>query len=346
MSVFLYLLNTVCYAGQSGIGKYYAAKGGKAIVFNFSKTAAAALFFGIWCLLSGNGVHLPSLPWALAGGVCLAVSTHTGLLALSCGPMALTSILASMSLVIPFLWGIILWQEVITVFKSIGLMLLILCIVLICYRKHGAVSKKMAALQSDNYRVQRSFLRDPEISSAAISRSVPNGSDISDHGGGYCAVSARFSAQPGNGAPGGRWGFRHTKRSCQFLRPAFGIRTECQRPVSCDRRRQCDSRMADRHSHLSGENPTYAASGVRRRYCRRHFDADIKTRSHRRTGSMAGSEFLYPGRETRPLQYECYIYNRRALPDGNARFLRYGIPAMSSWPVCPLRSWERSADPP
>lgn len=142
MSFLLYLLNTVCYAGQSGIGKQYAIKGGNPAVFNFSKTAAAALFFGIWCLLSGKGLHLPSLPWALAGGVCLAVSTHTGLMALSCGPMALTSILASMSLVIPFLWGVVLWQEQITILSLSGLLLLILCIMLICYKKQGAVSKK------------------------------------------------------------------------------------------------------------------------------------------------------------------------------------------------------------
>lgn len=142
MSFWLYLLNTACYAGQSGIGKQYAIKGGNPAVFNFSKTAAAALFFGIWCLLSGKGLHLPSLPWALAGGVCLAVSTHAGLMALSCGPMALTSILASMSLVIPFLWGVVLWQEQITILSLSGLLLLIVCILLICYKKQGAVSKK------------------------------------------------------------------------------------------------------------------------------------------------------------------------------------------------------------
>ena len=105
MAILLFLLNTACYAGQSATGKQYAVKGGQALHFNITKVVAAVFLFAVWLLLQGEGLHLPTLPYAAAYGIVLAVSLHTGFKALSCGPMALTSVLVSMSLLIPFLWG-------------------------------------------------------------------------------------------------------------------------------------------------------------------------------------------------------------------------------------------------
>lgn len=104
MHILLFFLNAICYAGQSGTGKLYAAKGGQAESFNFSKALAAAALFFIWVLVRG-GIHWQTLPLAVLYGLFLTLSMHTGFQALSCGPMALTGILVAMSLVIPMFWG-------------------------------------------------------------------------------------------------------------------------------------------------------------------------------------------------------------------------------------------------
>lgn len=142
MSALLFLLNAVCYAGQSATGKYYAARGGQAQSFNLSKSFSAALLFFIWIIIGRKGIHLRTLPYALLYGICLAVSMHAGFMALSQGPMALTSIMAAMSLLIPSLWGLIFWQEQLSLLSGIGILLLTISIVFINYKKQGTVSKK------------------------------------------------------------------------------------------------------------------------------------------------------------------------------------------------------------
>lgn len=142
MHIFLFAANTICYAGQSATGKLYAAKGGQANSFNLCKAGSAVILFLVWLLIQGKGVHWATLPWALPYGICLTVSMYTGFMALSCGPMALTSIMAAMSLLIPFLWGILFWQERLSVFGIIGIILLIGAIFLINYRKESKFSKK------------------------------------------------------------------------------------------------------------------------------------------------------------------------------------------------------------
>lgn len=142
MPIFLFLANTVCYAGQSSLGKLYAAKGGNANSFNLCKAGSAAILFSIWLLCKGQGIHWATLPWAAVYGICLCVSMYAGFQALSCGPMALTSILAAMSLIIPFLWGVLFWQELLTVWSIVGLVCLLSAILLINFKKQGKFSGK------------------------------------------------------------------------------------------------------------------------------------------------------------------------------------------------------------
>ena len=56
--------------------------------------------------------------------------------------MALTSIIASFSLIIPFLFGIILWNESLTLLKFFGAVLLLLSIFLINIKKENGFSAK------------------------------------------------------------------------------------------------------------------------------------------------------------------------------------------------------------
>lgn len=138
----LFLLNALCYAGQSATGKQYAARGGQSQNFNLSKSISAFLLFALWIFVAGKGIHFATAPYALIYGVCLTVSMHAGFMALSCGPMALTSIIAAMSLLIPFFWGLLFWQEQITLLSGIGLILLLGSIILIHYKKQGSISRK------------------------------------------------------------------------------------------------------------------------------------------------------------------------------------------------------------
>ena len=141
MPVLLFLLNAVCYAGQSATGKYYAAKGGQAESFNLCKAVSAAALFLIWLLIGGE-LHYPTVPLGILYGLCLAVSMHTGFVALSLGPMALTGIIAAMSLLIPFAWGLIFWQEPCTLTGIIGILILLCAFFLINYTKQGRFSAK------------------------------------------------------------------------------------------------------------------------------------------------------------------------------------------------------------
>ncbi|MBQ8893940.1 MAG: hypothetical protein IJ043_05975 [Clostridia bacterium] len=140
MIPFLYLLNVGCSAGQSALGKQYAAKGGKAVVFNLNKALAGSLVFLLFGLLNGLELHLPSWLFGLGYGAALCLSMHTGFKALAMGPMALTSIIASFSLIIPFLFGITVWKEPLTLPGGIGMILLLAAILLLNFKKEDGLS--------------------------------------------------------------------------------------------------------------------------------------------------------------------------------------------------------------
>ena len=137
MTVFLYFLNVACSAGQSTLSKHYASKGGNANVFNINKVAAGFLVFLIMGLWGGLRFHMPTALLGMAYGTCLYVSNFAGFTALALGPMALTSIIAAFSLVIPFLAGITLWGEELSLPGGIGIGLLLCSIVLMNFRKSG-----------------------------------------------------------------------------------------------------------------------------------------------------------------------------------------------------------------
>ena len=137
MTIFLYFLNVACSAGQSTLSKHYASKGGNANVFNINKVAAGFLVFLIMGLWGGLRFHVPTVLLGMAYGTCLYVSNFAGFTALALGPMALTSIIAAFSLVIPFLAGITLWGETLSLPGGIGIGLLLCSIVLMNFRKSG-----------------------------------------------------------------------------------------------------------------------------------------------------------------------------------------------------------------
>lgn len=138
----LYFLNVCCSAGQSALSKQYAKRGGGSLPFNINKAAIGTILFLVLGLTGGFSLHVKTIFFGLIYGISLCVSMHTGFKALSMGPMALTSMIASFSLIIPFLFGIILWHESLTFVKCIGMILLLLAIFLINMKKETGFSAK------------------------------------------------------------------------------------------------------------------------------------------------------------------------------------------------------------
>ena len=142
MTFVLYLLNVICSSGQVTLGKSYASKGGSAHIFNINKAIAGILVFLIMGIFKGMSMHLPTVFFGIGYGVFLGISMFTGFKALGIGPMALTSIIASFSLVIPFVFGITVWKEAMSLYGVIGIVLLLAAIILLNFKKEKGLSIK------------------------------------------------------------------------------------------------------------------------------------------------------------------------------------------------------------
>ena len=135
MTALLYLLNVAGSAGQSTLCKAYAAKGGSVNVYNINKAAVGLLVFLVVGLCSGISFHVPTILWGLGYGACICLGSFAGFTALALGPMALTSMIASFSLVIPFVVGVTVWGEKLSVWGALGIVLLACSIVLLNFKK-------------------------------------------------------------------------------------------------------------------------------------------------------------------------------------------------------------------
>ena len=146
MTALLYILNVIFSSGQVTLGKQYAKMGGKADDFNISKAIAGVVAFVIMGAFTGASLHFPTLLFGGLYGIFLCVSMFTGFIALEIGPMALTSIISSFSLVIPLIAGITVWGEQMSTASVIGVNLMLSSIVMINIKKEGKISPRWSAL--------------------------------------------------------------------------------------------------------------------------------------------------------------------------------------------------------
>ncbi len=96
------------------------------IGFQIVKAASAFLAMAIPGLFLGIRLHFPSLFWGALYGAVLAVSMYSGYRALQSGVMSLTGMIASFSVIIPVLYGIVFCDEAVTNIKISGLICMIL----------------------------------------------------------------------------------------------------------------------------------------------------------------------------------------------------------------------------
>lgn len=140
MSSILILLTSLCSVGQSALTKSGASKCGDNAIMRFN-AVKMGVFSLAFLLLFGRGmqIHLPTILLASLYGISLFLSTHFGSRALVLGPMSLTSLIASYSVVIPFFFGIIFFNESATAVKFLGILLLLVSMLLL--KKRSGDSK-------------------------------------------------------------------------------------------------------------------------------------------------------------------------------------------------------------
>lgn len=109
---------------QSASTKAFNKKSSASLVFNVLK-ASSALLATLLFAIFGFSFHTPTLLFGVGHGVLLSLAMYTGYEALCRGPMALTSMLVSFSVVLPFLWGVTVRNEPMGIFKILALILLV-----------------------------------------------------------------------------------------------------------------------------------------------------------------------------------------------------------------------------
>ena len=104
--------------------------------FNVFKSIGALVL--LLLLLGINfSVNLPTVILGTVYGLLLLSSMCTSFMALNCGNMALTAIIISYSVIIPFLFGGIFLHEAIDFLQITGLFMMLLSILLMNFRKSG-----------------------------------------------------------------------------------------------------------------------------------------------------------------------------------------------------------------
>lgn len=100
-------------------------------LFNLCMTGASmCLFFVLW-LIRGFTVHWPTIWYAIGFGITFVVIIQCSVKAVQCGPLSLSSLIVSLSLILPALFGIVALGEPFRVTTSVGLLFLIASLVLV-----------------------------------------------------------------------------------------------------------------------------------------------------------------------------------------------------------------------
>ena len=128
----LYL--TIIIAGVSGQNitkKIYTKKAKGSGVYLFS--AFTALFSMLFFIVTLKGFCWDAgiIPYSIAFALSFAISNLFGVLAIAVGPLSLSSLMISYSLMIPTFYGIFFLKEPIGIFFLIGLGLLVISLFLV-----------------------------------------------------------------------------------------------------------------------------------------------------------------------------------------------------------------------
>lgn len=128
VSVILYILIVLATVTQSASTKLFNRQSSRSEVFNAIKSSSALVLFALMAI-PGFTYHLPTVFFGLAYGAGMCLSMYAGYKALCLGPMSLSSMLVSFSVVIPLIWGVTFGNETLNLFKYVSFFLLFIAIV-------------------------------------------------------------------------------------------------------------------------------------------------------------------------------------------------------------------------
>jgi len=130
MFIFIYFCVIFFTVIQSACTKLYNQKYDNSYVFNGIKSLVALCIFAV-IMINRMSFHFPTMLYGMLYGLLLSVSMYSGYKALYLGPMSLTSLLVSFSVLIPIIYGILFCSEAMTVYKGAGIIFLILTIIFV-----------------------------------------------------------------------------------------------------------------------------------------------------------------------------------------------------------------------
>lgn len=130
-----YLLLALAASGttfQNIMAKQFNTREGIRNPFFYSTVVAftAMIFFAVSAGFKLN-FNVEFLPYSIVFGVFFAIASVGNVFAMENGPMSLTSLVLSLSLILPTMFGIIVLDDPIGIFTYVGIFLLIVAIVLI-----------------------------------------------------------------------------------------------------------------------------------------------------------------------------------------------------------------------
>ena len=129
METLIYLLIIFFSVAQSAAVKAFNRHTNDPALFNALKASVSFLMF---LIMAANGftLHLHTLFFGSFYGLLLCISMYTGYRALCLGPLALTSMLVSFSVLIPLIWGFAVRKESLNCAQITAIILLICAIAL------------------------------------------------------------------------------------------------------------------------------------------------------------------------------------------------------------------------
>ena len=129
MVIVVYFLIILASVTQSASAKLFNRNCALPAAFNAIKSCTA---LGLFALVAAFGFtfNLPTALFGILYGICQCISMYAGYQALCRGPMALTSMLVSFSVVIPLIWGITVGNETLKTMQYTALVLLFLAIIM------------------------------------------------------------------------------------------------------------------------------------------------------------------------------------------------------------------------
>lgn len=129
MVIAVYVLIVLAAVTQSATAKLFNRHCASSAVFNAVKSFTAFILFALIAVFDFH-LHMPTALFGALYGVSLCISMYAGYQALCRGPMALTSMLVSFSVIIPLIWGITAGNEVLKQTQSLAFVFLFSAIIL------------------------------------------------------------------------------------------------------------------------------------------------------------------------------------------------------------------------